>query len=506
MMLNDLIKKRNRNLIIYVLLGFVGMLAPLIPGAILLETDPNAVFGIVLVILSILIFVSATVWLCIVSTKINNEINKLKIQSDIEKLSTFTENKIFKSIEGRTFEFNDEFFLIDNKIQYYNKYSSSAAFRVDKGMFIPCLVIGETEGKEQYTIDLDGDLLRIIKDSNITILNKEELEFYIDNIESATKQVAKSYSFNPMPCFIMEFKKNKQDAKKFTKRTLISILFSIVFFALVIGFNVLIIWLTDSKEGIEASNKIGMDIIIKIIFSIILVLLVFVKAKKYSIYTKIIIGLYLTIFWWGRLYFNDRNNILVDYLFMIVFILCGIFESYRIYKEEKNVKNCFNRYYGIAIFLLFVQMFTAFDLTFKEEGKPWLVALFIDIFLFLIALYFIVLYLVKNKDKTKKEKGIFIGVSVFWALVGGYYLSIISLINLNYSLDKSIPIINSYEIVELENGDDNESDKATVIINGTEYRITIADEEYHELSVGDMLEVYYFEGAFNIAYYIHYSK
>ena len=153
-----------------------------------------------------------------------------------------------------------------------------------------------------------------------------------------------------------------------------------------------------------------------------------------------------------------------------------------------------------------MQMFTAFDLTFKEEGKPWLVALYIDIFLFLIALCFIVYYLKKNKDKPKKEKGLFIGVSVFWAIVGGYYLAIISLINLNYSLDKSIPIVNSYEIIELENGDDSEGDKATIIIDGTEYRITISDEEYHELSVGDMLEVYYYEGAFKIGYFIHYGK
>lgn len=504
-MMEDLIKKRNKYLIIYLLLAFVGTFAPFVPGAILLDGDPNNLFGIILMILSGVIFFSSTVWFCVVGTKLNNKINQLKYQRDSEKINNITGNRVFTSLEGKVFEFNDDFFLIDNKIQYYNKYGSFAAFRLEKNILIPCLIIGETEGEESYTIDLDGDLLQILKESNIEILNKEELDFYVNNIETATKQATTSYGFNPRPYLLMEFKKNKADAKKFGKRTFISILSSIIMIILVIGFNVLMIWLGDSKEGIEVSNKIGMDVIIKIIFSIILILLIFVKASKYSIYTKLVIGLYLVIFWCARFFFNARNNTLLDYIFMIVFLLCGVFESYRTYKEEKSSKNLFNRYYGIGIFLLLMQMFTAFDITFIEEGKPWLIALFIDIFFFLFALIYIFYYLNKNKDKPKKEKGLFIGVVVFWAIVGGYYLSIISVINLNYSLDNSNPVINSYEIIELENGDDNEGDKATIIIDEKEYKITITDEEFHDLKVGDMLEVYYFEGAFKIPYYIHYS-
>ena len=87
----------------------------------------------------------------------------------------------------------------------------------------------------------------------------------------------------------------------------------------------------------------------------------------------------------------------------------------------------------------------------------------------------------------------------------GYYFGIISVNGLNYALDKSEPVINSYKIIELENGDE-ESDKAVVVIDGKEYSISISDYEYRTLEVGDMLEVYYYEGAFKLAYYIHYSE
>ena len=39
-----------------------------------------------------------------------------------------------------------------------------------------------------------------------------------------------------------------------------------------------------------------------------------------------------------------------------------------------------------------------------------------------------------------------------------------------------------------------------------EYSIPISNEEYFDLLPGDLLEVYYYEGAFNIPYFIHYNE
>ena len=250
-----------------------------------------------------------------------------------------------------------------------------------------------------------------------------------------------------------------------------------------------------------------MDIIIKIIFSIVLILLIFVKSSKYSIYSKAITGLYVIVFWLSRILLDSQATILIDYLFMIVFILLGAFELYKKYKQEKSYKDSFNRYFGIAVFMGLTQTFTAlFDFTFVNEGLPWLYALFVDLFIVAIFVPLLILYLRKQNNKTKKQKaGLIAGVMTAVLLIG-YYFSIITVNNLNFALDNSEPVINNYEIIELENGDDNENDKAKVMINEIEYEISISDYEYETLKAGDMLEVYYYEGAFGLSYYIHYSE
>ena len=250
-----------------------------------------------------------------------------------------------------------------------------------------------------------------------------------------------------------------------------------------------------------------MDIIIKIIFSIVLILLIFVKSSKYSIYSKTITGLYVIIFWLSRILLDTRANLLIDYIFMIVFMLVGTFETYRIKKSEKKAKDLYNRYFGIAIFIALGQTFTAIlDFTFVKWGLPWLYALFGDLFILSIAAVILILYLRKQKEKTKKEKVSLILSVLFGVLFVGYYFSIVTVNNLNFALDNSEPVINNYEIIELENGDDNENDKAKVMINEIEYEISISDYEYETLKAGDMLEVYYYEGAFGLSYYIHYSE
>lgn len=504
--MEELIKKSNKYLIIYLLVGIVGSFVPLIPGAFLLDADSNSIFGIILMILSGVILISSTVIYSLVGPKLTRQINEERAKRDLVKLQTKTGNRIYKTLNGEEIEFGSDFFTVDGKIDYYDKYSCLAYFRLDKKVLIPCIILGISD-EEPFVLDLDGDLLDILEEANINILNKDELEFYINNITEAIKQVNKTYSFNPQPYILMEFKKNKADVKKFRNRNLIYILFSIGFFVLSIAFYVLILWLGDTKDGIEFSNKIGMDIIIKIIFSIVLILLIFVKSGKYSIYSKVITGLYVIIFWLSRILLDTRANLLIDYIFMIVFILVGAFELFKKYKQEKSHKDSFNRYFGIAIFMALPQMFTAFlDFTFVNEGLPWLYALFGDLFIVAVFVLLSILYLRKQNNKTKKQKvGLIAGVMTAVLFIG-YYFSIITVSNLNFALDNSDPIINKYEIIELENGDDNDNDSAKVIINGVEYEISISDYEYETLKVGDMLEVYYYEGAFGLSYYIHYSE
>ena len=77
--------------------------------------------------------------------------------------------------------------------------------------------------------------------------------------------------------------------------------------------------------------------------------------------------------------------------------------------------------------------------------------------------------------------------------------------NLNYAFDNSDGILYVCEIIEVKSGSEDSSDKAIVIIGDKEYSIPISDSEYYELKPGDLLEVYYYDGAFNIPYLIHYN-
>ena len=75
-------------LIIYLLLAFVGTFIPIVPGAIILDGDENNIFGILLVVLGVFIFIASTVWLCIVGPKLNKQILNVKCELDSEKIKT----------------------------------------------------------------------------------------------------------------------------------------------------------------------------------------------------------------------------------------------------------------------------------------------------------------------------------------------------------------------------------------------------------------------------------
>ena len=70
MTLEELQKKNNKMVIIF-LIGFFSSFIPFIPGAILLDETDNVVLGTILLILAGVIFVGSIVWIAIVSGGLN---------------------------------------------------------------------------------------------------------------------------------------------------------------------------------------------------------------------------------------------------------------------------------------------------------------------------------------------------------------------------------------------------------------------------------------------------
>ena len=92
--MEELIKKSNKYLIIYLLVGIVGSFVPLIPGAFLFVSYSSSIFGIILMILSGVIFISSTVIYSLVGPKLIKQINEEKAKRDLIKLQTKIGNRI----------------------------------------------------------------------------------------------------------------------------------------------------------------------------------------------------------------------------------------------------------------------------------------------------------------------------------------------------------------------------------------------------------------------------
>ena len=504
MSINELNKKNTRMVIIFCVAFFLSFI-PFTIGAILLDETSDNIFGIILIILGGVIFIGSIVWVLLVSRKLMKQINQLRVEHNRGMLSKREFKNIFKTTTDEEVEFLEEYFTVNGEVFNYSDFNFAAGFNSIKLEIEASITIFNDSSVTPLIIPLDLDLIEEIENKKIKLVNKEELDFYIDNFDVAYKQTKKLLSFHPVPFLVMEFIKNKEDGKKFGKRNLIRFLISTGLFVLFLAFNILIMWLGGSETGVDFSNKIDMDIIVKVIFSIILILLIFVKSSKFHIISKASIALYLVLYWLGIFYFPGKLNVVVEMIFAILFFAIGFNELYRNkdkVNEKTGKKEEFNRFFGIGGFSSVLLAFNALNFTLVDEGLPFLIGIIIAGIMTIITIVGIILYMSKHKDLEKKQKISIWTAGILCPLVFGFLLSSVFIINLNYALDFNEPEITYYEVIELEKGDE-ESDKAVIVIDGKEVEISISVEEYYDLAVGDMLKVHYNKGAFNMPYFYH---
>ena len=508
MTLEELQKKNNKMVIIF-LIGFFSSFVPFIPGAILVDEGNNVVLGIILLVLAGILFVGSIVCIAIVSGGLNKKMNQMRIDHNRQMLSKREFKNVFTTTTLEEVEFFEEYFTVNGKVLNYCNYDFAAGFNCMTLEMTASITFFNDSGDTPLIIPLDLDLIEEIEKKNINLINKEELDFYINNFDVAYKQAKRALAIQPALFMLMEFKKNKVDAKKFGKRNLIASLFYIGSFVLFLGINILLMWLGQSKEGIEFSNKIGMDIIIKVIFTVILLLMIFVKSTRYHIVSKTSIDLYLILYWVGIFYFPGKVNVILMLIFAFLLLAIGLNELYRNkgkIDEKTGKKEEMNRFIGISMFLFLLLMFNVMEFTYVDDGLPYLVAIIIAGVITIITIICIIIYLSKHKGLEKKKITEIWLCGIIFPLIFGWILCSLTIVNLNYALDPHEPIIKYYEIIELEKGDNNSSDKAIIIIDDKEVEISISAEEYHKLEVGEELEVYYSNGAFNMPYYYHKSN
>ena len=504
-----LIKQRNKYLIIYLVIMFSGSI-PLVAGGVILDETNLISLGIILIILGVLMYVGSSVWVILKSSKLNKLINEALATTENEKFNRRDGIKSFKTFGGNNVEFDKEFYTINGVVYRYDECDIVGSFYYEKFELIPSISIAIPKENRVESIELCGDLFDELTLNDVKIANQEDLDYYKENIVLCRKHAINNFAFRQQNVLLMEFKKNKEDAKRINKKTRKGIIGLIISFIVVMAVNILFIWLGESESGIDFSNKIGLDWIFKAGYSIILIVLIFYKSSNYKLISKISIAVYLTLYWLGLFFFSGRVNIMIDLVFFYLFIVIGVYELIEqrkhIEDESQRKNTIMNRFIGISIFLMLMLTFTIMEFTFVNEWQPWLYSLYAMLGLLVVLVVGIYLYNKKHTELTMKQKVLNYVCYIFGFSFLIYLLCALTIVNLNYALDKSEPVINSYEIIKLTSESENDSDTATIVIDGVELEISISDEEYHKFEVGDLIEVYYFEGAFNMPYYIHYEE
>ena len=489
----DLVKKRNKHIIIFFCIMLL-MLIPFIPGIIMADNDKP--IGVLLIFLGLFIEAGSIVYLALTCGKINKQIYEIKAKEEKKRLSTIEGKQIFKTTNNEKIEFYPGYFLLEGKVHNYSDYVIYAATRVKKDI-VPVLVF--VKDNMLTMVDLDGDLLETIDSCEINVINRSDLNYYLDNIYLCTKVALRKHSFNPTLCHIMEYKKNEEDAKRINKKTTIGIITSIIAFAAIIAFNILTIWFSNSESGNNFSELIGMDLIVKIGFSIVILLLAFYKAKDIRLYAKLITLLYLFSYWMCILFLDGRANVIISLIFIIAFTVIAIKSSDL---KAKPIK--LSRFFGMTGFFLMILMFNILDFTFINENAPFIISAIIMGVIAVVAHAWMFIYIRSEKGKKleKKDKtALYICVPIY-SIMFGFLLSWILLVNLNYAFDFSNPEKIACEIVDKKQGDNDSSDTFYVLIDGKKIDISVSDSEYFEYEIGDEIVVSLYDGAFNLKYYI----
>lgn len=311
------------------------------------------------------------------------------------------------------------------------------------------------------------------------------------------KKIFKLANISFQPYIILLFYKERTGKKISIERTFISI---VLIVSLLLGFVLLILSL--NSEGTIKIIESNMGILIfRIIVSIIILSLSFIKASNIKWYVRLSFPFYIVLYWIGTLFINDIFNYMVLMFSTIYFIVLGISQmNFKRINEEP-----FNRTMGFSMFLILVLMREAFDFNLENQDLPFIIPGIIGgIILISLVVILVVLYNKKKNDKYFSKSNFWgLGLSLCF-LIPVFTIIILAsnLILINYCFDNSKPIYYEEMIIRLEDSDDYDSDKAIVLIENEEVELTISRSEYFEFEIGDILIISKYKGAFNYSYYV----
>ena len=495
-------KKKTKSALIFTLI-FIPILAILGIGIALMDT--NDIAGILLCTLSIFVCVGAIVTIIKIVQKYDPLIRDAFFEEVKAQLKKAEYKSEFVSYEGKKIAFDNDAIICDGERISYDNVGIFVTFKVEPKMFSndysPALtIIFGDEERENVNLSLDGDVLSELDKKNAPVENMSDLRQYLKEHNEYTKMLLNStramITTDYLPIALPKTEEEVIQVKKTKKK---AIILSILGFVGAMGFYILVTWLFNSKSGTEVSDTLTFNLVYKLIFTLIVLLLIFVKPKATKLYVKLLFGAFIILYWIALLFLNQRMISLVFMLFAIVFVSIGVVEMIR----SENKSDPRNRMFMFGMVLCLFLLADASAMTVIGDG-----ILLLDLIVGLVALAgsipIIVIFMRKTTKSTYQKKGQKIGYGILYAFGAFFFGMIISFLlsyEINYVFDTSEPVEISEEIIELDI--DDEDYYVIVEHKGERIKISVPSSDYYKLAVGDEFYFSLYDGALGFKYYIY---
>ena len=322
----DLQKKQNKIALIFSL-TFVLLLTIGLVGTILGFKNDLIIIGVLSILIGFGGSVASMIYVIVNTIKTNKVIYRLIGEEINNEINIETNKKEFSTKDGKlvTFDYNS-FKLDDIEYKYSDEIGLIGCYSITRNKFVHDINISLLIciDQEVHQIPFDKDLLNEIIDKNIPVVNLEDMKYLYSHCELGAKNAVKMISTNiNIPYVPIFFEKNEEEKKTVKKIKKIGaaklVLYLVVMFVVVIGFTLLINYLSDINLGAIGYNDFtASELVIKIVYSLVIVsLIIFENNNKFL--GKLSLALYLLIYWLCALLLPGRFNIFISSIFAIIF-------------------------------------------------------------------------------------------------------------------------------------------------------------------------------------------
>ncbi len=499
-------KKYNIRLVIGLINLFLAFFV-LIAGAILY--DINQIIAIILLSICLVFFIGGII-IIISSKKFFNEYLKLQknyIKNKIDSDQSFSSN-IFSTTRADKIEFNAEgiiykdinYLYNDLKILFFKEIVMKAMY----SYFIPVIVIGY-KNEFNLCIELDNNLINTITNNKISLINQNDYLYFINNFDDGFNQLRKKVIYFNQGSLFTKTEEERNDFKKTRKKSIV-VVASILL--LMTSFSLLLQWMSLSKEGNNFANLINFSLILNIAVTIIFILLIFVKRKNINLIIQLSIASYIIYHWIYYFFLYYRTGFIIDFFYTILFIFLGIYYGK---KRIVNERETFTptRTVWLATFIAFNTFMNVLNIKMLDEKDFFLGSIIPAIFVVFGCILFSIYYYKKKKEKAldlkklKQEKIVLFVLNILYPVII-YLICFIYMVGFNYALDLSSSQIYSCEILDkhISSGRNSEF-LIKVLINEKEIELSIGSNDYHNLDIGEVIDLSLYKGFFGWEYLIY---